>query len=187
MFNFISIGAIIIIITVSKSYQEDAIWALAMLIPIILMETFYTLNKYKKMGAQLIKLRKTSIGKKSILSTLVMFTVVLSIIAITDLLSKSHKIWIPFLIYLVLRILSEKYLKKFMQKCLMDKGICIDNRLIEWDRIRSYKWVIPRKKMDFASMEISYSKYYSKHLIFMNVLDEQKEEVNEFFKKMTRV
>lgn len=69
----------------------------------------------------------------------------------------------------------------------MDKGICIDNRLIEWERVRSYKWVIPRKKIDFGSMEISYSKYYVKHLISMTVLDEQKEEVNEFFKKMIRV
>ena len=186
MFNFISIGAIITIITVSKSYQQDAIWALLILIPIMLIKTFYTLYKYRKMGTQLIKLR-TSIEKNSILSTLVMFIVVLSIIAITDLLSKSHRIWIPFLIYIVLQSLSKKYLKKFMQKCFMDKGICIDNRLIEWDRIRSYKWVIPRKKINFASVKISYSKYYSKHLTYMSVLDEQKEEVNELFKKMIRV
>lgn len=56
----------------------------------------------------------------------------------------------------------------------MDKGICINNRLIAWDRVRSYKWVIPRKKTDFVSMEINYSKYYTKNSISMTVLDEQK-------------
>ncbi|KUO78192.1 MAG: hypothetical protein APF81_26415 [Desulfosporosinus sp. BRH_c37] len=185
MFNVISIGAIIVIMTVSKSYQEDAKWALLILIPIILIKTIYTLYRYNKMGKQFIKLKKTSI-ENSIVSTFVMFLVALTIIAITDLLSKSHRIWIPFLIYLALSTLSGQYLKKHMLKCLMDKGICIDNRLIGWTKVHSYKWVIPQKKIDFASAEISYSRYYFKHLIIMTVLDEQKEEVDQILKMMIR-
>jgi hypothetical protein len=45
--------------TLSKSYQEEAIWGLLILIPIFLIKTVYTLDKYKKMGKTLVKLRKT--------------------------------------------------------------------------------------------------------------------------------
>ena len=157
----------------SKSYQEEAIWGLLFLIPIFLIKTVYTLNKYKKMGTTLIKLRKTSMSWKS---TLVMLIAVFFILALTDLVSHSHKVWIPVLILVVLQSLCKRYLEKIIQDSLMEKGICIDNHLIEWNRVRSYKWRY--------GMEIRYSEYFFKRFATLIVLDEQKDEVDELFKKM---
>ncbi len=70
----------------------------------------------------------------------------------------------------------------------MEKGICINNRLIEWNRVRSYKWwTFPKKKKGFVTMEIRYSKYFFKHFDTLSVLDEQKDEVDELFKKMVTI
>jgi len=121
--------------TFSKSYQEEVIWGLLILIPIFLIKTVYTLDKYKKMGTTLIKLRKTSMSWKS---TLVMSIVVFFILALTDLVSHSHKVWIPVLILVVLQSLCKRYLEKFIQDSLMEKGICINNHLIQKDRPQSF-------------------------------------------------
>jgi len=51
-----------------------------------------------------------------------------------------------------------------------------DNHLIEWNRVRSYKWRY--------GMEIRYSEYFFKRFATLIVLDEQKDEVDELFKKM---
>jgi hypothetical protein len=166
----------ILTMTLSKSYQEEAIWGLLMLIPIFLIKTVYTLDKYKKMGTTLVKLRKTFSSWRS---TLVMLIVVFFILALTDLVSHSHKIWIPFLIMLLLQSLCKRYLQKFIKDSLMEKGICINNHLIEWNRVRSYKWRY--------GMEIRYSEYFFKRFAAIFVLDEQKDEVDELFKKMVRI
>jgi len=167
----------ILTMTLSKSYQEEAIWGLFILIPIFLIKTVYTLDKYKKMGTTLVKLRKTF---RSWRSTLVMLIVVFFILGLTDLVSHSHKIWIPFLIMLLLQSLCKRYLEEFIQDSLMEKVICIDNHLIEWNRVRSYKWV-------YGMMKIRYSEYFFKHSAFIIVLDGQKDEVDELFKKMVRI
>lgn len=173
LFDYIPIAIMILIMTLSKSYQEEAIWGLLILIPIFLIKTVYTLDKYKKMGKTLVKLRKTF---RSWRSTLVMLIVVFFILALTDLVSHSHKIWIPFLIILLLQSLCKRYLEKFIQDSLMEKGICINNQFIEWNRVRSYKWGY--------GMEIRYSEYFFKRSATIFVLDEQKDEVDELFKKM---
>lgn len=166
----------ILTMTFSKSYQEEVIWGLLILIPIFLIKTVYTLDKYKKMGTTLIKIRKTSMSWRS---TLVMLIVVFFILSLTDLVSHSHKVWIPVLILVVLQSLCKRYLEKFIQDSLMEKGICINNHLIEWNRVRSYKWRY--------GMEIRYSEYFFKSFAALIVLDDQKDEVDELFKKMVRI
>ena len=115
LFDYITLTIMLLIMTLFKSYQEEAILSLLIFIPIFLINSVYTLNKYRKMGTTLIKLRKNSISWKS---TLVMLLVVFSILALTDLVSHSHKLWIPFLISLVLRSLCKRYLEKFIQDSL---------------------------------------------------------------------
>jgi len=177
LFDYITFTIVILTMTLSKSYQEEAFWGLLILIPIFLIKTVYTLDRYKKMGTTLIKLRKTSMSWKS---TVVMSIVVFVILALTDLVSHSHKVWIPVLILVVLQSLCKRYLDKFIQDSLMEKGICIDNHLIEWNRLRSYKWV-------YGMMKIRYSEYFFKHSAFIIVIDGQKDGVDVLFKKMVRI
>ena len=167
----------ILTMTLSRSYQEEAIWGLLILIPIFLIKIVYTLDTYKKMGTTLIKLRKTTMSWKS---TLVMSIVVFFILALTDLVSHSHKVWLPVLILVVLQSLCKRYLGKFIQDSLMEKVICIDNHLIEWNRVRSYKWV-------YGMMKIKYSEYFFRHSAFIIVVDGQKAEVDELFQKMVKI
>jgi len=167
----------ILTMTLSRSYQEEAIWGLLILIPIFLIKIVYTLDTYKKMGTTLIKLRKTTMSWKS---TLVMSIVVFFILALTDLVSHSHKVWLPVLILVVLQSLCKRYLEKFIQNSLMEKVICIDNHLIEWNRVRSYKWV-------YGMIKIRYSAYFFKHSAFIIVLDGQKAEVDKLFQKMVKI
>ena len=176
LFDYITYTIMILTMTFSKSYQEEVIWGLLILIPIFLIKTVYTLDKYKKMGTTLIKIRKTSMSWRS---TLVMLIVVFFILSLTDLVSHSHKVWIPVLILVVLQSLCKRYLEKFIQDSLMEKGICINNHLIEWNRVRSYKWRY--------GMEIRYSEYFFKRFAALIVLDDQKDEVDELFKKMVRI
>ena len=176
LFDYIPITIMLLIMTLSKSYQDEAIWGLLIFIPIFLIKTVYTLVKYKKMGTTLIKLRKTSMSWRS---TLVMLIVVSFILALTDLVSHNHKIWIPALMIIVLQSLCKRYLEKFIQDSLMEKGICVDNHLIEWNRVRSYKWRY--------GMEIRYSEYFFKRFATLIVLDEQKDEVDELVSNMVRI
>ena len=69
----------------------------------------------------------------------------------------------------------------------MDNGVCTGSHLIEWNRIQSYEWINPRKKKDFILLKIGYSKLYSYQIAYLSVLDDQKEEVDELFKKMVRI
>ncbi|HEY8889772.1 MAG TPA: hypothetical protein VIM70_05920 [Clostridium sp.] len=177
LFDYITYTIMILTMTLSRSYQEEAIWGLLILIPIFLIKIVYTLDTYKKMGTTLIKLRKTTMSWKS---TLVMSIVVFFILALTDLVSHSHKVWLPVLILVVLQSLCKRYLEKFIQDGLMEKVICIDNHLIEWNRVRSYKWV-------YGMMKIRYSEYLFKHSAFIIVLDGQKAEVDELFQKMVKI
>jgi len=108
-----------------------------------------------------------------------MLIVVFFILALTDLVSHSHKIWIPFLILLLLQSLCKRYLEEFIKDSLMEKGICINNQFIEWNTVRSYKWGY--------GMEIRYSEYFFKRFATIIVLDEQKDELDELFKKMVRI
>lgn len=54
LFDYITYTIMILTMTFSKSYQEEVIWGLLILIPIFLIKTVYTLDKYKKMGTTLI-------------------------------------------------------------------------------------------------------------------------------------
>ena len=101
--------------------------------------------------------------------------------------SDSHRISIPWLMVIAFAFLDQLYAIRFLQNGLLENGIFSGNLLIEWDRVQSYKWVIPRKKKDYSSIKIKYSKYYSFHIAYLIVPDDQKGEADELFKKMVRV
>jgi hypothetical protein len=186
LFDFFAYLAVMVIMVISKSYQADVMLSLLSLIPILFVKIVYTRSNNEKMGTQLLKLRKTYYEEHSIRSTLVGITIgSIFIIALNYLLNDGHRIMLPLLLLIVFGFLERSYTERFLQKGLMDNGICTGSHLIEWDRIKSYKWSIPRKKKDSISLKIGYYKFYSYQVAYLSVLDDQKEEVDEVFKKRT--
>lgn len=171
----------------SKSYQEDIILSLLVLIPFYIIKIIYIYHKNKKMGTSLISLRKTSSEERSNRSLAVITIVfVIFILVLTYFLSNNFRIGVPWLFLTIFNYFYESYIKNYLQKGLMEKGICTGNNLLEWDRIESFKWVIPKKTVDFGTLKIGYTKFYSYHIAYLSVVDEQKEEVYEIFHKMIK-
>jgi hypothetical protein len=184
LFDFISYMAIVVITMISRSYQEDIILTLLALIPIVLIKIIYTSTKYKKMGKQLVKLRKTPSDLPGIRTTLIIFILFAIFIVTFSYLSKNHRIGISWLILFAVQRLYERYTETLLQKSIMDNGICTGRRLIEWDTVQSYKWTISKTKQDYVTLKIEYSQFYSFHIAYLRVLIEQKEEVDELFIRM---
>ena len=88
---------------------------------------------------------------------------------------------------IVASFLESLYAFKFLQKGLLENGICFSHHLIEWNQVESYKWVTLRKKKDYSNLKISYRQFYSYHVVYLSVLDDQKEEVVELFNKMINI
>ena len=77
-------------------------------------------------------------------------------------------------------------LNKFLNKSLMENGICFDKKLIAWNKINSYEWVNPRKKKEFSYLNISYDIITFQKNAYLTIFDDQKEEVDKMFRKMVK-
>jgi len=188
MIDFIPYVAIPFIMLFSKSYQEDILLSLLVLIPFFSIKIIYFYNTNKKMGKQLIKLNKTIVEERGTRTTIIIIiTLLFYILVLTYYISNSFRLGLPWLMLIIFQLLYQRYSKKYLQKGLMENGVCTGSDLIRWDVIESFKWVIPKKEKDFGTLKMGYTKFYSYHVAYLNVLDEQKGEVNELFRKMTRV
>lgn len=146
--------------TFSHSYKLDVLFSVLLLIPIWFAKIIYTYNKNKEMGNRLIKLKKTFSEEHGLRTTLIISILgAIIIVVLTYFFSHSHRIGIPWLMVIVFAFLDQLYASRFLQKGLLENGICFSHNLIEWDRVKSYKWVIPRKKKDYSSIKIEYSKF----------------------------
>ena len=184
MFDFIiAYIAIAVISSISRSYREDVILSLLVLVPIILIEIIYTRTKYKKMGKTLVKLRKIPSVLPGIRVSLVI-VISLAIFIVTVSYFGNHRIGIPWIILFAFQILYRRFTESFLREGLMENGICASNRLIDWDAVQSYKWTIPRARQDYFTLKIEYSKFYAFHITYLKVFEEHKEEVDGLMKKM---
>ncbi|MDR3587225.1 MAG: hypothetical protein P4L59_18210 [Desulfosporosinus sp.] len=181
--SIIAYMAIAVISSISRSYREDVILSLLVLIPIVLIEIIYTRTKYKKMGKTLVKLRKTPSVLHGIRASLGI-VISLAIFIVTVNYFGNHRIGIPWIILFTFQILYRKSTETFLQEGLMDNGICASRRLIDWDTVQSYKWTVPRAKKDYFTLKIEYSKFYAFHVAYLRVFEEHKEEVDGLMKKM---
>lgn len=185
MYDFIiAYMAIAVISSISRSYREDIILSLLVLIPIVLIMIIYTRSEYKKMGKQLIKLRKTPSVLPGTRATSLIFILFAIFLGIVSYFGK-HRIGVSWLILVALQIMYSKFIERTLEKGLMSNGLWTGNRLIHWGSIKSYKWT--EKKEGYSTLKMGYFKYFSFHIAFLKVSDEQKEEVDELFKKMVRI
>jgi hypothetical protein len=178
--------AIAVISSNSHSYREDVILSLLVLVPIVLIEIIYTRTKYRKMGKTLVKLRKTPSvlpGIRAFLVIIISFAIFIVIVSYIG----NHRIGIPWVVLLAFQILYQRFTKNFLHEGLMDNGICASRRLIDWDTVRSYKWTIPTARHNYFTLKIEYSKFYTFHVAYLRVFEDQKEEVDGFMKKMARI
>ncbi len=189
LFDFIASLAVAVIFVISQTYQEDLKLSLLFLIPIFLMKIMYTRNNNNKMGAQVVTLRKTFSEEHSTRITLIILILfIIFIVSLNQFLTDSHRIGLPWLLLMALGFLERSITEKFLQKGLMDNGICTGSHLIEWNSVESYKWVNPRKKKDYSFLELGYKSRLGFHKkTLLSVLDDQKKEVDVLFKKMTSV
>jgi len=184
LFDFIiPYMAIVVISSISHSYREDVILSLLVLVPIVLIEIIYTRTKYRKLGKTLVKLRKTPSVLSGIRASLVIIILFAIFIVIVSYFS-NHRIGIPWIILFTFQILYQKLTENFLREGLMENGICASRRLIDWDTVQSYKWMIPRARHDYFTLKIEYSKFYTFHVAYLKVFEEQKDEVDGLMKKM---
>jgi len=184
MFDFIiAYMALVVVTTNSRSYREDVILSLLVLVPIVLIKIVYTRSKYQKMGNQLINLDKGPSVLPGIRASSVIFILFAIFIVIVSYFGK-HRIGISWLILFVLQLSYRKFMENTLEKGLMSNGIWTGNRLIHWGAVQSYKWM--GTKEGYSNLKIEYHKYYSFHTDILRVLDEQKEDVDELFKKKVK-
>lgn len=94
MLNFLSAYMAVVVITaISRSYREDVILSLLVLVPIVLIKIAYTRSKYQKMGKQLINLEKTPSVLPGISASSVIFILFAIFIIIVSYFGK-HRIGI---------------------------------------------------------------------------------------------
>ena len=140
------------------------------------------------MGAQLISLRKNPSEERSGRKILIFAMVfVIFILALTYYISNNFRIGVPWLILTLSYLHYEIYTQHYLQKGLAENGICNGNNLIEWDKIESFNWVIPKKSVGYGTLKIGYTQFYSYHIAYLSVGDEQKKDVYEIFHKMVSV
>lgn len=184
MFDFIiAYMAVAVITAISRSYREDVILTLLVLVPIVLIKIVYTRTKYQEMGKQLISLDKAPSVLPGVRASLVISILLAIFFVILSYFSK-HWIGISWLILFVLQLSYGKFMENTLKKGLMSNGIWTGNRLIHWGAVQSYKWM--GTKEGYSTLKIEYNKYYTFHADILRVLDEQKEEVDGLFKKMVR-
>lgn len=140
------------------------------------------------MGRYLIKLRKISPDVPSIRITLIAIAVyAIFIFSLYHFFSKSNSIGLQWIILIIFHLLYMRYLETFLIMGFMDNGICTGKHLIEWNTVKSYKWTIPTKYHNYQTLKIEYSKFYSFHVDYLKVFEDQKEEIEELLKKVVRI
>ena len=149
------------------------------------IKIIYTRTKYRKMGKQLINLKKTSSDLPRMRSTLIILLLFAIFIVIVSFFSKNHSFGVPWFILLVLQAIYRKYMEYSLKKSLLNNGIWIGMRLINWRTVKSYKWM--GTKEGLSTLKIEYFEYYSFHTTILTVINEQKEEVDGLFKNMITV
>lgn len=157
-----------------------------LLIPILGVEIFYIQNKNKRMGHQLIKLKKT-FSEEHILSSIMKVGAIAIVFVVALHYLFNSRLVTPLPMIIVATVLEQLYAFRFLQKGLRENGLCFSNHLIEWNKVESYKWVTARKKIDYSNLKIVYKQFYSHSMAYLSVLDEQKEEVDGLFKKMVNI
>ena len=188
MFFFIAYIAIVGVITFSQSYEEDVVLSLLILFPIWVVKTIYIHKNSGKMGNPLIRLMNTFAEEHNMRTTLIVFTLgALFIGLLTYFLSDEHWNVIPWLVLLTIGFFDRIYMGNFLEKALVEKGIYTGVYLIEWDRVLSFNFVEHRKKKDYIILKIFYRKFYSYHVTYLNVVNEQKEEVADMLEKMVSI
>ncbi|WP_088186753.1 hypothetical protein [Desulfosporosinus sp. FKA] len=184
MFNFIVAYIVTLIITdISRSYSEDFILSILVLVPIILAMVIYTRTKYKKMGSPLINLEKAPTNMPGIRAATIIFILLAIFLVVVSYFGK-HRIAIPWLILIVLQLSYGIFMENTLTKGLMRNGIWTGNRLIRWGAIKAFKWM--GTKGGFATLKIEYQEYYFFQTAILKVISDQKEEVDGLFKKMVR-
>ena len=184
MSSFYIIG--IVLIGMYHSGLTGVLLSILLLIPILLVELVYTHNKNRKMGNQLIQLKKT-FSEEHMLSTIIKVGAVALVLILALTYLSTSRLVTPLPMVIVASVLEHLYTFKFLQKGLRENGICFDNHLIEWNNVESYKWVTLRKKKDYSNLKIVYKQFYSHRMAYLSVLDEQKERVDGLFKKMVNI
>ena len=135
------------------------------------------------MEKQLINLDESPSVLPGISASSVSFILVAIFIVFVSYFGK-QRIGISWLILFVLQLSYGKFMENTLEKGLMSNGIWTGNRLIHWGAVQSYKWM--GTKEGYSTLNLEYHKYYSFHTDILRVLDEQKEEVDGWFKKMVR-
>jgi|GEM_PF-1984171 len=185
LFWSIPIIVVILISIVSRSYQTDALLSLVSLVPLFLLHTIYIRKKDKRMGAQLIELKKSSSEENSLRIDSIFILVATIVFTVSTYLS-GHRLAIWWLFYFAYLLLENITMNKFLRKCLMENGISFDRKLIAWDKIESYEWVNPRKKKEFTYLNISYKTIPFQKKAYLTIFDDQKGEVDKLFMKMVK-
>jgi len=176
----------IVLIGIYHSDLTGVLLSILLLIPILGVEIVYTQNKNKKMGHQLIKLKKT-FSEEHILSSIMKVGVIVLVLVVSSNYLFTSRLVTPLPMIIVASLLEQLYAFKFLQKGLRENGICFSKHLIEWNKVESYKWVTLRKKKDYSNLKIVYKQFYSHSMAYLSILDEQKEEVDGLFKKMVNI
>ncbi|WP_425800828.1 DUF5673 domain-containing protein [Desulfitobacterium sp. Sab5] len=169
------------------SAVEVIIISSTVLIPLFLLKIAFIHHEKSNMGNQLIELKNTFFEEHSLLITLILaiIGIVFFILVGWPLSVLWIRSWTPWLFVIALLVLDELYASRYLKKGLMENGICTGHRFIEWGKVESFKWV--RRNKDHSTLKIGITKFYSYWIAYLYVVDEQKEEVNEFFKKKIRV
>jgi len=175
-------AAILIPMFSQSAYMGIGISAL-ILIPLILFKNIFIHQEMKSAGIQLIELKDTFFEERSaqIGLALTFVSTVLYIVVGWPLSVLWIRAWTPILITIALLTLDELYASRYFKKGLTENGVCTGHGFIKWDNLESYKWV--RKNKEYSTMKIGNSKFYSFWIAYLDVLNVQKEEVDDFFKK----
>lgn len=153
------------------------------LISLCLLKNIYIHHEMNNTGYQIIELKNTFSEEHSLQIglTLAIVAAVFSIVSGWPLNVLWIRSWTPWLIVIALLIFDELYASRYFKKGIMENGVCTGHRFIKWGNIESYKWV--GKNKDYSTLKISTTRYYSYWIAYLYVLDVQKKDVDEFFKK----
>ena len=167
----------------SHSAYMGIIISALILISLFLLKNIFIRHEMNSTGNQLIELKKTFSEERSLQIglTLAIIVAVFVIIVGWPLNVLWIKSWTPWLIAIALMIFDELYASRYYKKGLMENGVCTGHRFIKWGNVEAYKWV--RRNKDYSTLKIETTRFYSFWIAYLYVIDVQKEDVDEFFKK----
>lgn len=183
MFNSLVIMVAAFIPRFSHSAYMGMIISALILVTLFLLKNFFISHEMNGTGNQLTELKKTFSEKRSfqIMLTLAIIVAVFIIIVGWPLNVLWVKSWSSWFIAIALMIFDELYASRYYKKGLMENGVCTGHSFIKWDNVQAYKWV--NKNKDYSTLKIETTRFYSFWVAYLYVVDVQKEDVNEFFKK----